>query len=342
MIEYLPWSTHEYERCLDVYLKGNLSILDIELGGQCNYHCIYCDSPNREKKCMVSISQVEKLFQEFPIKWVFVCGLGEPTVQGNLEILLGILKLCERYEAKCSIFTNLSTLSSAIEEYVKKGILNILFKYDSSDIVKAIRLYGAPNVNKQIYNIEKIKKYVRMKDDKTNIAASIVPTKVNKDEIVSIVKDCLNHGIFPLIAELEDSGEAHEYYSQLALSEEELTQIKNAVNEIIQEEYRVPVCPAVICGIHIRYDGKVTVDEYTGLSCHWFWLQEPKTYVVGDFNTEKVSELIGKIECYRQKQYTNIQNVLVQKSHFVFGGCGGDAITLLQNYVEVYERRHQK
>ena len=340
MIEYLPWSTQVYETCLKDYLNGNLSILDIELGGQCNYQCIYCDSPNREKKCIVSINQIEKLFAEHPIKWVFVCGLGEPTATGNLNILLEILKKCEIYNAKCSIFTNLSVLSKELEAYIKKGVLNLLFKYDSLDFVKAMKLYGTSNVNKQIFNIEKIKKFVRIQDGKTNIAASIVPTQVNKGEIISIVKDCMQNGIYPLIAELEDSGEAHEYYNQLALSEEELIEIKKSVNEIIKEEYIIPVCPAVICGIHVRYDGKVTVDDYTGLSCHWFWLQEPKTYVIGDFNNDNVCTLIDEIEEYRRRKFSNIKNILMEKTPSVFGGCGGDAIALLQNYADIFERRN--
>ena len=150
MLEYLPWSTEVNESCHQDYLNGKLSILDIELGGQCNYQCKYCDSPNRKKKCSISIDQIEKLFNEYPsIKWVFVCGLGEPTANGNLEILLKILELCEKYQAKCSMFTNLSTLTKETEKYISKGILNLLFKYDSIDTNIVERLYGAKNVNKQ-------------------------------------------------------------------------------------------------------------------------------------------------------------------------------------------------
>ena len=341
MIEYLPWSKEVYKLALNDYLKGNMSILDIELGGQCNYHCIYCDSPNRHKKCTVSIGQIEHLFNEYPIRWVFVCGLGEPTAQGNLSILLKILELCDCYNAKCSIFTNLSILNSKIEDYIDKGTLNILFKYDSADFVKAMQLYGSPDVNKQIFNIDKIKKCVRIQNGTTNIAASIVPTRINKNEIVSIVGECMENGIFPLIAELEDSGEAHEYYTQLALSAEELIEIKEKVNKVIQGNYTIPVCPAVICGIHVRYDGKVTVDEFSGLSCHWFWLQEPKTHIIGDFNNNKINFIVDRIEEYRQIVYPNIKIMLAKKEQSVFGGCGGDAIALLQSYVDIFERRYR-
>ena len=43
MIEYMPWSNKVISECFRDYEKGIFSILDIELGGQCNYHCIYCD-----------------------------------------------------------------------------------------------------------------------------------------------------------------------------------------------------------------------------------------------------------------------------------------------------------
>lgn len=336
MIEYLPWSKKVYEDCLKDYEKNVFCILDIELGGQCNYHCIYCDSPSREKICKLSLEQIEKAFSTGKIKWVFVCGLGEPTATGNLSLLLKMLNLCKRYDAKCSIFTNLSLLDKDLEEYIRSGVLNILFKYDSFNIQKTMNLYGVPNVNKQLFNIERIKELACVSGGCTNIAASIVPTQINKDDIIEIVKDCLRNNIYPLIAELENSGDAQNYYKQLALSDEELQGIKIKVNELIGEEYIVPVCPSVICGIHIRHDGNVTVDEATGLSCHWFWLEEPKTHIIGDFNNGEFSNLISKISEYRREKIPFVRNMLLHSARkSVFGGCGGDAIGLLNKYLEI-------
>ena len=336
MIEYLPWSKKVFDSCLNDYSNNEYAILDIELGGQCNYHCIYCDSPSRDKQCKLSLEQVEIAFQTNKIKWVFVCGLGEPTAMGNLPLLLKILGLCKIYGAKCSIFTNLSLLNEDLEEFIKCVVLNILFKYDSSDIQKTMSLYGVPNVNKQIFNIERIKELVQVHDGCTNIGASIVPTQVNKEDILDIVRDCLNHNIYPLIAELENSGDAQDYYKQLALSHEELQEIKTKVNELIGEEYVVPVCPSVICGVHIRHDGYVTVDETTGLSCHWFWLEEPKTHVIGNFKTDNFSTLVFEIEKYRKERKGFVENLLSSNpKRSVFGGCGGDAFGLLTKYLKI-------
>lgn len=340
MIEYRPWSSTVLEESLNSYKKGSLNILDVELGGQCNYHCIYCDSPSRDKLCKVSIEQLQVAFDTKKINWVFICGLGEPTASGNIQVLLDILKLCEKHSAKCSIFSNLSTINADLEYFIKKQILHILFKYDSRDIAKNMNLYGVPNVNKQLFNIERIKKLVTVKDNTTNIAASIVPTKVNKGDIIEIVKDCLEHNIFPLIAELENSGDAQDYYSQLALSDDELKELKAQIDDLVHEDYKVPVCPSVIGGVHIRHDGMVTVDKFTGLSCHWFWLEEPQTCSVGNFNADTYSNIVESIIDYRKTKIDFVRNTIDAKKRSIFGGCGGDATYLLQRYLEICNEGH--
>ncbi len=337
MVEYLPWSKKVYSECLMDYKNGALSILDIELGGQCNYHCVYCDSPTRGKKCVISFNSIENAFMENNIKWVFVCGLGEPTFSENFIILKNILSLCEKYGAKCSIFTNLSNLDLELEGYIKKGILYLLFKYDSINTNKVKSLYGACNPEQQVANIDKVKQLVQVNEGCTNLAASIVPTRENINEIITIVKDCLASNIYPLIAELENSGNAQGCYEKLMLTDEELMNIKNEVNALISDKYYIPVCPAVICGLHIRHDGSVTLDEFTGLSCHWFWLEEPRTVVVGDFNTEQCKDLVVKIEKYRDSRLDKIRDLMNTQKVSVFGGCGGDVSYLLKQYMGIKE-----
>ncbi|MDR1583054.1 MAG: aminotransferase class V-fold PLP-dependent enzyme [Prevotellaceae bacterium] len=340
MIEYLPWSKKLFNKGLKNYTNGQFNVLDIELGGQCNYHCIYCDSPSRNKESIVSISKIEDVLKTNPIKWVFICGLGEPTAGGNLPLLTSILDLCLKYEAKCSCFTNLSVLSPEIENYIKQGVLHLLFKHDSTDLSIINNLYGTKKAVEQAKNIEAIKKLVKIKNGYTNIAASIVPTKKNKNEILSIVKDCINNNIFPLIAELENSGKAQEHYDELALSNEELTDIKTQVNNLIEDEYEIPICPAVICGVHIRYDGMVTVDAKTGLSCHWFWLEEPRTHSIGNFNNLNFSAITANIRKYRKNQIDEVITIYKNRNNLVFGGCGGDVEKILSKYIEVTSKQN--
>ena len=54
----------------------------IELGGQCNYKCVYCDSPSRNKESIISTSKIEEVLKTKKIDWIYICGLGEPTAAG--------------------------------------------------------------------------------------------------------------------------------------------------------------------------------------------------------------------------------------------------------------------
>lgn len=230
-------------------------------------------------------------------------------------------------------------MNSHICHYIRNGTLNILFKYDSTIPLKNVSLYGVSNAQRQLFNIDKIKQLVRVENGCTNIAASIVPTSMNRNDVASVAKDCLDHGIYPLIAELECSGDAQDYYGQLALEQQELLNLKEQINELICEEYEIPVCPAVICGMHIRYDGKVTVDEYTGLSCHWFWLQEPKTQVIADFNKDSIQDIAKRISEYRIQRLYAVKEISQTNHTSIFGGCGGNIRYLFNCYFKMIERR---
>lgn len=46
---------------MEKYSRRIFSILDVELGGECNYHCVYCDSPDRNKKCKIPIDGIMAL-----------------------------------------------------------------------------------------------------------------------------------------------------------------------------------------------------------------------------------------------------------------------------------------
>lgn len=149
MLEYLPWAQSTLDTALKKYSRGLFSILDVELGGECNYHCVYCDSPDRKKKCRLSVDAFENLISTRMFDWLFICGLGEPTFNQNYEILLKLLSLCEKYNVKCSIFSNLSNITPELIHYIETEVLYILFKYDSPHISTVKTLYGVRSVQQQ-------------------------------------------------------------------------------------------------------------------------------------------------------------------------------------------------
>lgn len=339
MLEYFPWSKQERSKCLELYKNGKLSILDIELGGECNYNCVYCDSPDRKKISNLSIDKIEQLMKTGDFRWVYICGLGEPTFNKNYTNLLSILQLCDVYGLKCSVFSNISNLTEELMKYINKHILYILFKYDTQYVSLAKTLYGTRSPNEQLNSINKLKSLIYLEKGTTNIAASIVPTQLNYKEILNIVKDCIDSNIFPLLGELELSGKGKTNYENLSLNPMELKLLKKEVEKICETEYVIPICPAVMNGIHINNCSNVTVDSFSGLSCHWFWLQEPKTESLTSFDKEADTQLItNKIFDYRKKHLNDVSDYLQSYSRIgdAFGGCGGDIKNLFKEYLKIH------
>jgi len=65
----------------------------------------------------------------------------------------------------------------------------------------------------------------------------------------------------------------------LSFTEEPLNKIKNYIKKKHSVDYEIPICPASISSIHITNTNKVICNERTGLSCPWFWLDEPELKV---------------------------------------------------------------
>lgn len=334
MVEYLPWSKKVLDESISSYKNGMFPILDLELGGGCNLNCIYCDSPDRSKK-FTSMNEVKKFIQSGCFTWIFICGLGEPTFAENKTFLLDILELCKKHGVKCSMFTNLLDFDSELFNYIYDDVLYVMFKLDSFKEEKVKRLYGNRKIDfKHLQaNMHRLIQLTKERDGYTNVCASIVPTTLNFDELPEIVAFCDRNNIFPLIGDLEDSGKGQDVYSELKLSDSQLKEIK----DLFKEDYMIPICPSVLCGIHILHDGTVALDQSTGLSCHWFWLTEPCVYQMkkaSEFSTH--SEIMRDIISYRCDKIPEVKKLVEGLDNLVFGGCGGDIKTLLEVYVRLH------
>jgi len=338
MVEYMPWSGEVVGEALEALREGVFSMLDIELSGKCPYGCVYCETPYRDRGSLIDFGKVEGLLDSGFFKWVYICGIGEPTYDCNEEYLLRILASCKKNGARCSIFTNLSNLTERLIEYVEDGTLYLIIKYDSLDAGKIKSIYNPDDVDTHIKSLAKVYELVKVVDGKTNIAASIVPTVHNIDEIGLLIETCLEKGIYPLLGQLEYSGSAKGVFDTISLDDETLTALKNKVEDIMGGEYNIPLCPAVVAGLHISNENKITLDSRTGLSCHWFWLDEPIVNVFFDLNDlGDVRDVFNKIIEIRKAGYEDFLKIKNSFAGDVFGGCGGNKREIFDIYVELME-----
>jgi hypothetical protein len=206
---------------------------------------------------------------------------------------------------------------------------------DSFNISTISEIYCSDDefLSKQIANVDIIKNHVIVRDNLTNICASIVPTTINQNEIIDIIDWCYTCNIFPLIGDLENAGNSVDKYKLLKLPDSKLREIKQHILNKYGE-YQIPICPATLFGIHINHKGEVIVDRRSGLSCHWFWLVEPNTKEIDYFYDYSCNELSQVILEYRSEKRDEVSMELLITSPLIFGGCGGDIRELLTFYLD--------
>lgn len=334
MYEYTPWSTHVLKRILSIS-SNHLPILDLQFGGACNLNCIYCDTPKYGLPCLLNLNAIEQIIQKGTIQWVYACGLGEPTANGNMETFKQLLSICKKNSVRVSIFSNIVNLDEELLSYIDNGTLYVLFKLDSFQPSVMQYLYGFDKANIILRNYQRLKEVIHTKDGTTNLGASIVPTSQNYTEIFHIIDYCMDNGIYPLLGQLEDAGKCSPIFHELALKEKELFALRNYIEYNYKVHYQIPICPATISGIHITNTNQVIVDERSGLSCGWFWLDEPKMITIGNILSMSYEEIIKKIIAYRKSKLADVIALEKGLEPNPFGGCGGDAKQLLRQYIQI-------
>ncbi len=335
MYEYAPWATDVLERILSISSES-LPILDLQFGGACNLNCIYCDTPKYKYPCLLDLEAIEKIICNGNIQWVYACGLGEPTVKGgNGYAFKRVLAMCKANSAKVSVFSNMVDLDDELLQYIDDGTLHVLFKLDSFRPDVMNYLYGVDRSKTILQNYERLKEVIHIKDGTTNLGASIVPNAKNQEEVYKIVDFCMEYGIYPLLGQLENAGKCASIFDELKVDDNELLALRQYIKNTYGTDYQMPICPATIAGIHITNTNKVIVDEKTGLSCGWFWLDEPKMIEIGNIIDMSSKEVTSKIIAYRKSKFADVVSIEKSLKANPFGGCGGDAKALLQQYISI-------
>lgn len=302
--------------------------------------CWYCDTPMYHVKCTFDMDRLENIINSGDIQQIYICGLGEPTEETNLPILKRILSISRKKGIQVSTFTNLLVLDEELLDYIADGTWSILFKLDTFKPELMRKIYGITMAETEILlrNYKRVLEVIRIRDGTTNIGVSIVPAKDNADELPAIIDYCMENGIYPFLGELEDQGKCSRDYEEHKLDEEELRKITQYIKDKYGIEYRVPICPAAVAGIHINHDGKVLIDKL-GLSCNFYLLKKREMFSIGDISYANYDEINEKINAYRNEHLLEAVDFEKNLKEFPIGGCGGNAKWLLQTYINLYQYR---
>jgi MoaA/NifB/PqqE/SkfB family radical SAM enzyme len=167
----------------------------------------------------------------------------------------------------------------------------------------------------------------------SRLALSIVPTQYNKEDLLEVTSFCKANQLFPLLGQVEYAGRAQTAFDTLSLSNDELLQVKAAVEAILEAPYEIPVCPAGIAGLHISNVGECIVHKGTGLSCPWFDLLEPEVESLGNVREKTLPELWEELQRYRVKRIGSIRRWVGNMTMGTLGGCGGKS--MLETYLKI-------
>jgi len=235
------------------------------------------------------------------------------------------------------MFSNVAYLDAEITRYLDTGCLHILFKLDSLRPDRISRLYGIHTPELHLGKVMEVLDAVLVSEGQTNLAASIVMTKENLDELDVLLDFCDDSRVFPLVADLEESGRGKRVAEELRLDESELRLVRETLEARYGPGYGIPICPSVIAGMHVTPDDHVIVDEATGLSCHWFWLTEPKVHTVGVLACGYgYQEAARDVIRYRTEQLPEVERLVASGTSLTLGGCGGDIQAMLRRYLEAH------
>jgi MoaA/NifB/PqqE/SkfB family radical SAM enzyme len=346
-ITYYPWSEEVLNECINDYLQGKLPTIDLDLTARCTKcSCIYCDSiPSVGKKNPLELTLSEtiqflKEAKEFGAKWIYVCGLGEPFEDTRF---FDIVAYSRKLDINFSVFTNAQFITKEVAKLLHEHNVFLIIKLDTFDEQTFDRILGGKGRAKRIYQaIEYLLEVGYTQNNKnksTDLAFSIVPTRLNLSTIPDVIAFAKEHNIFPSIGELEFSGRAKipSIYEELRLSYNEIKHLKNVVEEMLWPDYKRPICPAILTGIHINNIGDCVVDKATGLVCKWFLLREPRIKIIGNIRRCDLLTLFNRVKKYRQECFTHREIIHKHEIDYIFGGCGGnprDVIKIAKDIVD--------
>lgn len=336
MIEFIPWSKKVLYENINEQKKGSMPVLDLELSAQCSAACcIYCDSKPLVGCAHAGEVSWENLYKllmeskELGLRWIYTCGLGEPLEDSKFWMLLDFIK---KYNINLSIFTNgLFIKDVETAKRLLESNVHIILKLDTFEETAFDRILGKKGTAKKVYaaNEYLLKAGYGSKDGKyTNLAYSIVPTVFSIKGIPDVIEFAKKNGVFPSIGELENAGNIFRkgIKEMLDVSTKELVQLKALADNYSGNEYKRPICSAIMTGVHIDNLGNCVVDRLSGLNCKWFMLTEPDVYYIGKIQDISIKELFKKVKLYRKIQFDNHYEEFLQYANekVIFGGCGGN------------------
>ncbi len=305
-----------------------MRLVYLELSARCTKcKCIYCDSDcNTDMANELSLGEIIHIVDQLSrkgLRWLFICGLGEPSEDPKLIPLLQYVK---SKRIRVSMFTNGLGFSPHEIETLGQCDAHILLKLDTFRRDIFDRILGQSGAADRILSFldELIRQeFVKVSPrGETNLAFSIVPTALNINFIPEVVDFCKANSIYPAIGEMEPLGKAALNIGDLRVSRRQLKRLHKEISDILGYTYSRPLCPGILSDFRIDHTGNCIVDQKTGLGCSWFLEELHTPMLIGSLREESVDTIQKKAYSYRQTRVVETLRLLNQRKPAIASGGG--------------------
>ena len=225
----------ENEDVLYLQEKSSSNHILWELEGRCNFVCKYCYD-SRVRNGVLKEETLEKWIQflkDSEYEYIHISG-GEPTLHPQLEYIVHHLQ-----NKKICLSTNLSGHLALLSDFIKENrIYSIAISLDSLDASINDELRSHTQV--VIHNIESLLKVKKANHSKVKIRIHSVLTKKNLHTMSELFRWAIAIGIDEVSAQPVSIQKEHPCYAELALTKEDLKQVKNILkeeNELFHSQY---------------------------------------------------------------------------------------------------------
>jgi MoaA/NifB/PqqE/SkfB family radical SAM enzyme len=341
-IIYKPWSPKTLLECINAYRDGKIPVLNLDFSAKCSFcSCLYCDSKVGkaslgEMSAQEATSLITEMFYSYGLKWIYICGLGEPTEDPKF---FPVLECAKSLGINVSIFTNGAGIDANKAAILKDYPVHIALKLDSLNATTFDTLVGKTGAANKIYKFLDIlisSGFLREIDGETNLALSIVPTKLNFMEIKEVINFCKRNKIFPAIGEMEEVNKAASNIDKLSLTRDQLISLKKQISKIIGFEYERPLCPGIIPSLHVTNTGDYVMDQKTGLSCSWFFMKDLNYQVLGNIHHDSLIDVISRMKSHRHENRL-MAEMLLKNHKPIFGGGGSQPSKWYKLYLSLLD-----
>lgn len=253
---------------------SRLKEITLEITQRCPNCCLHCSSLSFfNAKNEMPISLIEKTIKEAKQLGATVVSIsgGEPFVYPDLIAIAD----CIRAESmKCFIYSSgiscsdgqYKSVSKSVLEHLKGNVDKLIINIESVNSANYSRIMG---VEESTFPLMQ-KTVVEAISLGLEVEAHMVPMRINKDEIQSVVQWCHEVGIKKVsFLRLVHQGRAKQNEMLLSLNSEEIEEVKRTVKKLQRDGYDVRLgipfgecgrkinCQAGTAKLDIRYDGMV-------------------------------------------------------------------------------------